>query len=130
MPEPEDPILVAALIERHDGHVLICRPPDVGERRRWEFPGGPARPGESPEAAIRRLTAEQVGLRTEILQGQPPLRSNREGREAEYRFFLCGPVTGEARPLEYAEVRWVARGQLCEYDFDPPTCDVVRWFSE
>ncbi len=124
------PVYVAGIIEEHDGKVLICRPQDEKERRNWEFPGGPARVGESPEAALRRLTVERTGVAIEIHVGQPPLLIDTGGRKVAYRFFLCGRRSGDAQAVDYAEVRWIAKGQLCEYDFDPPTSEVAAWVAE
>ncbi|HUU84298.1 MAG TPA: NUDIX domain-containing protein [Phycisphaerae bacterium] len=127
--ERKIPIVVAAVIERQDGFVLICRPETEDGPRHWEFPGGEARQGESPEKAVRRTASERAGVHVEIHVGQPPLRVERDGRDVEYRFFLCGLQTGEACAEDYAEVRWVAKAQLCEYDFEHPTCDVVQWLG-
>jgi ADP-ribose pyrophosphatase YjhB (NUDIX family) len=117
-------------VEGHGGEVLICRPQDDPGRRFWEFPGGQARSGESPEAAMRRLAKERTGVHVEIHVGQPPLPAERDGSAVEYRCFLCGLSAGDAQPLDYAEVRWVAKGQLCEYDFDPITKRIVDWYTK
>lgn len=130
MQQRKTPIFVAAIIERNDGCVLICRPDEGDGPRCWEFPGGPARAGESPEAALRRLAAERAGIGIQILVGPPPLTAQRGGQEVEFRYFLCGLMTGKATPAGYAEVRWVHRRQLCEYDFDQPTGEVVAWYVE
>lgn len=122
-------IVVAGIIERQDSHVLICRP-DTGDRpRHWEFAGGTVRAGETPEVAMRRTAAERAGVHVEIHIGQPPIRAKRGRGDIEYRYFLCGLHTGQAYPKDYAELRWVAKGQLCEYDFEQPTRDVVRWLT-
>jgi len=131
---------VAAFVERSDRCVLICRPnpPDpasagsteAGPAIAWELPGGEARHGESPEAALRREARRRVGLDLEILVGQPPLLGQYAGREVEFRYFLCATRGGQADALDYAEIRWVQRGQLCEYDFDSPTREVIAWYLE
>ncbi|MHC4235974.1 MAG: NUDIX domain-containing protein [Planctomycetota bacterium] len=130
MTQRQRAILVAGIIERKDGCVLICRPDEGDGPRLWEFPGGPARDRESPEAAMRRTAAERVGLGVEIIVGQPPLLQKGGGRETEFRCFLCGLGRDSGEPGDYAEVRWVHKNQLCEYDFDQPTRDVVTWYVE
>ena len=127
MEAKRQPIFVSALVERFDGFVLICRPHGADHPRRWEFPGGLARDDESPEAAMRRLATERAGIHIEISVGQPPLLGHRDGQELEHRYFLGGLSAGQAEPIDYAEVRWIAKGQLCEYDFDSPTREVVDW---
>jgi ADP-ribose pyrophosphatase YjhB (NUDIX family) len=121
--------MVAGIIERQGGQVLICRRDTGDQPQHWEFAGGAARVGETPEAAMRRTAAERAGVHVEIHVGQPPMRTKHGRGVIEYRYYLCGLQTGEARPKDYAEVRWVAKGQLCEYDFEQPTRDVVRWLT-
>ena len=68
-PEPEasadKPLLLVAacaLIDA-DGRVLLARRPE-GKKMAglWEFPGGKLNPGETPEAALIRELAEELGI--------------------------------------------------------------------
>src|ERR1700691_2902833 len=57
-------VLVAAvaLIDA-DGRVLLAeRPPGKHLAGFWEFPGGKVQPGETPEAALIRELAEELGI--------------------------------------------------------------------
>ncbi|MFQ5491400.1 MAG: NUDIX domain-containing protein [Phycisphaerae bacterium] len=136
MPRPRKPIgrkrpiMVAAVVERSDGSVLICRPKGDPELPGWVFPGGLSDDNESPEAAVCRLSHLRAGVQIEVLVGQPPLAGRYAGREVECRYFLCGLASGEGQPKDYDEVRWVAKAQLCEYDFEPPADEVARWLAE
>lgn len=123
------PVVVSSVIERAGREVLICRV-DAGLEHVWEFPSGPACAGESPEAAIRRVVVETVGIAIDILIGQPPLAGCFRGRDVVFRYFLAGYVSGDARALAYSEVRWVLRGALREYDYDPTTQPIVTWYLE
>jgi hypothetical protein len=53
-----------------------------------------------------------------------------DGREVEMRYFFCGVMDGEPRPGPYAEIRWVSKGHLREYEFDAPSKPVVDWLLE
>jgi len=129
-PRPR-PQLAAAIIERHDNHVLIALPESQADGSRWwRFPRGPVREGESTEVAMRRITSEQLGLEVEIVVGQPPIIASLQDAEVELRYFFCGVIQGEAEPGEYAELRWVPRGQLREYEFDDVSRPVVEWILE
>ena len=136
MPRPRKPvgrkrpIVVAGIVERYDGLVLICRAKENPGPAHWEFPGGLSNADESPEAAVCRLGYARAGVQIDVLVGQPPLAGNFEGREVEYRYFFCGLVSGDGGAIDYDEVRWVAKAQLCEYTFDPPTDEVARWLAE
>ena len=125
------PIAVAAIIERHDNHILIVLPPAPDEGLRlWRFPGGLANSNEPSEASMRRMASEQLGVHVEIVVGQPPVTATLDGREVEMRYFFCGLVEGEPRPGPYAEIRWVSKGHLREYEFDPPFRPVVEFLLE
>jgi 8-oxo-dGTP diphosphatase len=59
-------ILVAcAVLVDADGRILVTdRPPGKDMAGLWEFPGGKVEPGESPEAALVRELAEELGIET------------------------------------------------------------------
>ena len=67
-------LVVAAVIER-DGRILI------GQRKstdphplKWEFPGGKVEPQETPEHALIRELAEELGIQATIGAELPGLR--------------------------------------------------------
>ena len=127
-PKPRHPVIVAGIIERHDNHVLIALPAQEGTASRlWQFPRGPVQDDESPEAGMRRICRDAIGLTIEVVVGQPPLHSEINGKEYELRYFFCGLASGEAEPGPYQEIRWVSHAHLREYDFDPPSQPVVDW---
>lgn len=121
--------VTACIIERPHREVLICRPksaPDVEQP--WEFPTGIKRQDESHETAARRACLERLGVHIEVQVGQPPFVADYGGRLATYRFFIATVISGEAKPIEFDEIRWVQVGQLCEYDFDKAHKPVVDWY--
>ena len=125
------PMYVAGIIERHDQHVLIALPEhSENDNRLWEFPRGPVHRNESPEAAMRRITKEKLGLEIEIVTGQPPLLEAIDGVRVELRYFFCGMTSGDPSLLAYADIRWVHRLHLCEYEFDAASLPVTRWLLE
>ena len=55
--------VVAAALVDGDGRVLLAqRPEGKSLAGLWEFPGGKLEPGESPEAALERELAEELGI--------------------------------------------------------------------
>lgn len=138
--QQKKPILVAGVVERPENHLLIVLAKGPNEvTRQWQFPRGDAGGGESPEAAMRRVAREQLGLAIDIVVGQPPLVSRIDGREVELRYFFCGDVTDEANDAApgdmpsacpYAEIHWIPRIHLQEYDFDEPSRPVVEFLLE
>jgi TDG/mug DNA glycosylase family protein len=62
LPEPEPRAAVRALVLDSDNRVLLIRYVSPAEQALWwVLPGGAVDPGESPEAALRRELAEEVG---------------------------------------------------------------------
>jgi 8-oxo-dGTP diphosphatase len=56
------------------GRVLLLRPADTGPGDSWSIPGGPARPGESPDQAALRRFEELTGHTLETLKLYRALR--------------------------------------------------------
>lgn len=125
------PVYVAAIVERHDNHLLIAlaRGPDETARR-WHFPRGRTNPGETPEAALRRVARDQLGIYVEIVVGQPPIPACVDGQEAEVRYFFCGVADGDVRRGSFADIAWIPRIHLREYDFDAVSTPVVEWLLD
>ncbi len=76
---------------------------------------------------MRRIAREQLAVEVDIVVGQPPLTQAIDGAEAEVRYFFCGVLDGQPQPIPYAELRWVPKAHLREYDFDAPSAEVVAW---
>ena len=109
--------VVGAAIVRH-GTVLTARrttPPAVAGR--WEFPGGKVEPGETPDDALGREVAEELGCAVEVtgwLAGEVPIGDRHVLRVATARL-----TAGKPRPTEHDQVRWLTPEQL----------DVVDWLE-
>jgi 8-oxo-dGTP pyrophosphatase MutT (NUDIX family) len=129
MPRPtQRKVYAVGIIERDDNHILIALPwEEAASSRLWQFLRGVVEEGESPEAAMRRVAREKLGLTVEIIVGQPPFTCTIDGSEVELRCFFCGVSTGETDPGPYSEVLWIPKIHLREYDFDGPSRPVVKW---
>lgn len=120
--------VVAAVIER-DGLILIARrPAALHLGGLWEFPGGKQNANESPEAALAREIAEELGARVTV----GPLLERVDWSYPEKRvrlsFFRCA-IEGEARPLEGQELAWVPPADLRRYEFPPADATLLDRLS-
>jgi 8-oxo-dGTP diphosphatase len=108
-------LVVGAAILR-GGRVLAARrtmPPEASGR--WEFPGGKAEEGETPDAAIVREIAEELGCTVEVtgwLTPTVPISDSLALRVATARV-----VDGEPQPVEHDRVRWLGAHELDEVDW-------------
>jgi 8-oxo-dGTP diphosphatase len=113
----------------HAGRVLAARrsyPPDVAGR--WEFPGGKVEDGETPDQAIVREVAEELGCAVVVTGWLEPEAKIREG--LVLRVATAGLVDGEPIPRhgEHDAVRWLVPAQLEQVDWlaaDRPFTDAV-----
>lgn len=111
------PVVGAAILR--DGTVLAARrtsPPDAAGR--WELPGGKVEPGETPEAALVREIAEELGVRIEVtgwLDGAVPIGIGLELLVATARL-----LDGEPQPAEHDQVRWLRGEELDQVDWLEP----------
>ena len=98
---------------------------------RWEFPGGKVEDGESPEDALVREIAEELGVVIVVrrwLGGTEPI-----GTAYELSVAVADLVTGEPEPVEHDQVRWLAPDELDDVDWldpDRPFLPELRACSE
>jgi 8-oxo-dGTP diphosphatase len=111
---PLRPVVGAAILR--DGRVLAARRTSpAAAAGRWEFPGGKVEPGETPEDALVREVAEELGCRIEVtgwLAGEVPI-----GASHILAVALAQLVDGEPEPVEHDLVRWLAAAELGDVDW-------------
>jgi 8-oxo-dGTP diphosphatase len=114
------PLVVVAAVVRDGDRVLACRrAPGKDAAGRWEFPGGKVESGESPEAALVREIAEELGVRIHVgalLDRTVTARAG--GRAIDLACFDCR-LDGDApvASTDHDELRWMHVGRLGELDW-------------
>ena len=120
-PRPNGPALrfVAAALIVRGGEILIGqRRSDQPMALQWEFPGGKIEPGESPEQALTRELAEELGIQASIGAPVTRIRHNyRHGGAVDLQFFAVHEFSGEISNQIYEQVRWVKLEELTGYEF-------------
>ena len=124
---PQVLVVAAALIDG-DGRVLLAsRPPGKSMAGLWEFPGGKVQPGETPERALVRELAEELGIDT----GASCLAPIGFASHDYDSFHLLMPLyalrrwEGQIVPREGQALRWVAQSRLGELPMPPADVPLV-----
>ncbi len=116
-------VLVAAVaLVDMDSRVLVAqRPPGKSMAGLWEFPGGKVASGETPESALVRELAEELGIDvTESCLAPIAFASH---SYADFHLlmpvFACRVWRGEIVGREGQAVRWVRPVRLADLDMPP-----------
>ncbi len=126
-------VAACALIDI-DGRVLLARRPE-GKKLAglWEFPGGKVQPGETPETALIRELAEELGI--DVAEAcLAPFAFASHGYDSFHLLmplYLCRRWEGIVRPLEGQTLAWVRPAKLTEYEMPPadrPLVPLLRDF--
>lgn len=110
---------VAAALVDGDGRVLVATvPPGKAEAGLWEFPGGKLEPGETPEAALVRELAEELGVDTAASCLAPAGFASHDAGDVHIvlLLFVCRRWRGTARPREGQALRWLRPPELFGLD--------------
>lgn len=107
--EQRTQVVVAAMIEREDGRILIAeRPAGKFMAGWWEFPGGKVEFGEGPEAALAREVLEELGIEIEVGDPFHAVHVARTEATAVFVvFYWCRWTGGELQLLDAGDVAWV-----------------------
>ncbi len=109
--------VVAGALLDGSGRVLIAeRPPGRHMAGRWEFPGGKLAAGESPEQALRRELAEELGVTVRTMDFVMTLEHAYVDRNVRLLFFTVDDFDGTPQGLDGQRLRWVPIGQLQDAD--------------
>lgn len=116
-------VLVAACVLLDgEGRILIAkRPPGRSLAGLWEFPGGKVEQGESPEHALIRELAEELGIDIAAADLAPLTFASHAYPDFHLLMplFLCTRWRGEPVPHEGQELAWVKPTELAAYAMPP-----------
>lgn len=116
-------VLVAAcVLLDSNGKLLIAkRPQGRPLAGLWEFPGGKVESGESPEHALIRELAEELGIGIALADISPLTFASHDYPDFHLLMplFLCRRWRGEPLPHEGQELAWVKPEELSAYAMPP-----------
>src|SRR5216683_8048402 len=127
-------VLVAAvaLIDA-DGRVLLAeRPEGKHLAGLWEFPGGKVQPAETPEAALIRELAEELGIDVEASCLAPFTFASYAYPEFHLLMplYVCRKWSGIVTAREGQRLTWVRSARLADYKMPPADKPLVAMLRD
>lgn len=122
---PSYTVGAVALLRRPDGAVLLV---EQRHSEGWALPGGLLRRRESPDDAVMREVAEEVGITLTVASLPVPVAAvNPRVRRVDLVYDLAVPAGEQARREDEAEVRRVGWFRLDALpDISDPTREILR----
>lgn len=120
-------VVACALVDA-DGRVLIAqRPEGKALAGLWEFPGGKVEPGESPEAALIRELAEELGIVTwESCLAPLTFASHAyDDFHLLMPLFVCRRFEGIPAAREGQALKWVRPKALRDFPMPPADAPLI-----
>lgn len=112
---PPIPVVAAVIRDGEDRVLLARRPLHKRHGGLWEFPGGKVEAGETPEAALAREMAGELGVEVEV--GPERARVTHAYPDATILLTAheCRILAGEPKPVECLQLAWVQPADFGAY---------------
>ena len=126
-PAPILLVAAVALIDA-DGRVLLAeRPAGKHLAGLWEFPGGKVQPGETPEVALIRELAEELGIDVHASCLAPFTFASHAYPDFHLLMplYLCRKWKGTPTPQEGQVLKWVRPAALKDYPMPPADAPLI-----
>ncbi|MEM9678499.1 MAG: (deoxy)nucleoside triphosphate pyrophosphohydrolase [Pseudomonadota bacterium] len=124
-------VVACALVDTDDRVLLAQRPPGKSMAGLWEFPGGKLEEGETPEEALIRELAEELGIETKVACLAPLTFASHAYDDFHLimPLFVCRRWWGIVQPQEGQVLKWVRSEKLRDYpmpEADIPLIPILR----
>lgn len=120
-------INVSAALIFQNGNILITkRLPGYHLAGLWEFPGGKQEPDESLEECLERELKEELDIEVRAEKLISTVRHEYEKKIVSLHVFECSHLSGDPKPIECQEFKWVKPEDLQLYEFPPPDLEIIE----
>lgn len=118
----------AGIICRHGLMLAAQRPDDKPYAGFWELPGGKVEANESPEEALCRELAEELGINVKEFEPLDIVDHHYwdTGFKARLHFFRVYAFDGEPCSRENQNLRWIEPRDMAELDFLPADREILK----
>ncbi len=116
-----------AVIYNEFGQILIDRRPEKGLLGGlWEFPGGKIEPNETVEDCIKREILEEIDIEIEVGEHLMTLAHAYTHFKVTLIVHLCRYLSGNPKPIECEEIRWVTLDELKSFPFPKANTKIIE----
>lgn len=122
-------LVVAAALVGPNGRVLLQqRAPGRSMAGLWEFPGGKVEEGETPEAALVRELAEELGVVVDpaALEAACFASAPLGERHMILLLYVCRAWVGEPRALDATALKWARFSEMRDLPMPPADAPLVE----
>jgi A/G-specific adenine glycosylase len=131
MTETSEPLphkkIGVAVIYNDAGLILIDRRPNQGLLGGlWEFPGGKIEQDETVEDCIKREILEEIDIEIEVGEHLVTLDHAYTHFKVTLFVHICRYVTGEPKPIECEEIRWVTLEEIDAFPFPKANSKIIE----
>lgn len=127
MPLPYLAVVAVALIGADDRVLLQQRAPGRTMAGLWEFPGGKVEAGETPEQALVREVAEELGITLSAADLQPAAFASEalDERHLVLLLYTARRWSGEPQALDASAIRWMRVEDMRDLAMPPADVPLV-----
>jgi 8-oxo-dGTP diphosphatase len=125
-------VSAVALVDA-DGRVLLAqRPAGKAMAGLWEFPGGKVDPGETPETALIRELAEELGIDVTASCLAPFTFASHSYPDFHLLMplYVCRKWSGIPSPREGQRFAWVRPARLGDYPMPPADTPLIAMLRD